>query len=146
MEIVGRNMNHFIESVGVLIYKGREEVLLVKHGDSASHLTGAYGLPAGRVEEGETHIDAAIRELEEETGLQTKRNDLEQLPRVYQATIERKEGSKTFNFRVYICHSHSGELRETDETIPSWVSIQDLENYSLLPNISQIVIEGLAQL
>ncbi|HLD06679.1 MAG TPA: NUDIX domain-containing protein [Candidatus Nanoarchaeia archaeon] len=63
-------MANIIPTVGVLVYRNGE-VLLVQHGAKASHLHGVYGLPAGKLEAGESEEEAAVRELFEETGLKT---------------------------------------------------------------------------
>ena len=39
-------------------------------------MDGLYGLPAGKVEYGESYIDAAIREAKEEAGVEIKKEDL----------------------------------------------------------------------
>jgi len=136
-------MKEAIPTVGVLIYRNTKEVLLVKHGETASHLTDTYGLPAGRLEENESEIEAVIRELKEESGFITTRENLRELPKLYSAKIKRKNETKTFSLKVFICDSYSGELRKTDETEPLWIKISDLDNYNLLPNIKQIVLDGL---
>ena len=67
-------MDGMIKTVGILIIKDNK-VLLVRHEEAASHVTGIYGLPAGRLEKEETEIQGAIRELKEETGLITSEED-----------------------------------------------------------------------
>ena len=136
-------MEKVIPTAGVLIYRNNEEVLLVRHGESASHLTDTYGLPAGRLRENESEIEAAIRELEEESGLITTQKHLWKLPKFYSAKIERKDGTKTFSLTVFLCDSYSGELRKTDETEPLWIKISDMDNYNLISNTKQIVLHGL---
>jgi len=54
-----------IAAVGVVCLRG-DDVLLVRRG--APPMQGRWSLPGGRVEWGERAIDAALRELKEETG------------------------------------------------------------------------------
>ncbi len=62
-----------IYAAGVLVYRGApiEEFLLMQHADRLD-------LPKGHREEGEDDLSCALRELEEETGIQRK--DLEIAP------------------------------------------------------------------
>jgi predicted NUDIX family NTP pyrophosphohydrolase len=60
-------------SAGILLFREREgiiEVLLIKPGGPFWHNkdAGAWMLPKGAVEPGETPVEAALREFEEETG------------------------------------------------------------------------------
>jgi len=137
------NMEKITHSVGVLLIKNKEEVLLVKHGISATHITGTYGLPAGRLKENEPELKAAIREFKEETGLITLQENLIELPSQYFAKIKTKKGTKNFSLKVFLCNSYSRELKITDETQPLWIKIKEIDKYNLLPNVKSIVFEGL---
>ena len=118
--------------------------MLVRHKEDAEHLAGTYGLPAGRIRENENSIDAAVRELKEETGLKTSTESLLELPQLYYATIERKDGSRqNFSFRVYLCKKYSGELQENKETVPEWINVSELKNYNLLPNVETAINDAL---
>ncbi|MDO8497106.1 MAG: NUDIX hydrolase [bacterium] len=130
-----------IQSVGVVVFNGNN-ILLVEHGKEATHLTGVYGLPSGKIEPGEEAIDAAVRELREETGLVTTSSDLIPLPKVYRATIEQKDGVKVFDWHVFVCKKYSGNLRETDETKPFWISVDELITLTLLPNVQEAITES----
>jgi ADP-ribose pyrophosphatase YjhB (NUDIX family) len=131
-------------SVGIIVFKN-EKVLLVRHNEKAGHLTGVYGLPAGRVNSNEKEIAAARRELEEETDLKPDPNSLVEFPNNYfEAVIERKGGEKVlFPWRVFLCTSYKGEIKATEEATPVWVDIEKLDNYKLLPNIKQAVQNAL---
>lgn len=139
------NEEKIISTVGVLIFKDGK-VLLVRHGEKAEHLSGVYGLPAGRVGDNENEIDTAIRELYEETGLRVSSKNLQELPNIYTARIQRKNEIKTFSLKVFLARFYSGNLKtikKTDETIPEWVKISDLDKYSLLPNVQRVIKDGL---
>lgn len=61
-------------SCGILVLTGTPERLKVLVGMSTGN--GRYDIPKGQMEEGERHIDAAIRECKEETGLAFSEKDL----------------------------------------------------------------------
>ncbi|HVZ67579.1 MAG TPA: NUDIX domain-containing protein [Patescibacteria group bacterium] len=116
-------------------------VLLVRHEDGADHVLGVYGLPGGRIDPGETELEAARRELEEETGLKAELSDLSEFDgNYYQAKIPRKDGSVIkFGWRVFKVSKWSGELGSKDgHTTPEWVDMDTLgdleEQGKLLPN------------
>lgn len=136
-----------IPTVGVLIYKD-DAVLMVRHGPKASHLTGSYGVPAGRLEEGESKLQAAVRELHEETGLVTHESDLVQLQlTVPPVDLPRKDGTtKRFMITLFYCLHYIGELSSSEETIPEWVQLTKLDDLPLIGMTKQIVEEGLQEI
>lgn len=129
-----------ISSVGVLVIHDKK-VLLVRHEEAASHQTGTYGLPSGRLEENETYKQAAVRELREETGLITSETDLIDYPsNHFFADIKRKNRkTERFSWKVFVCKKYSGQLWPTAEVTPEWVEIEKLTNYNLLPNVLKAV-------
>lgn len=136
--------SELVPTVAVLVYKN-DNVLLVKHEEGASHLTGVYGLPSGRINENESEDDAAVRELKEETGLQTAKEDLVEFPNnLYYASIPRKGGEIiNFSWRVFIAKQFWGNLVGSSEATPEWVRIDELDKYNLLPNVNRVVTDGL---
>lgn len=135
-------IQNIIPSADVLIFKD-DFVLLVKHGKKAGNILGVYSPPGGRVEDGETNVQAAIRELKEETGLVAREKDLEELPlKIPDADIKRSDGTiKRYSVVVFLCRNYSGELTSNDETIPEWIAISDLKNYPLVGN-AKMIVEG----
>ena len=55
---------------------GGAAVLLTRRGSRLNAHAGQWALPGGRIEDGETEIEAALREIEEEVGLSLGRADL----------------------------------------------------------------------
>jgi len=82
--------------------------------------TGKINAPGGHIEEGETPLDAAIRETEEEVGLITRNL-------IY-------SGDLYFHFldglklrgTVFLCRDFSGDLIETDEALPFWCPLDEI--------------------
>ena len=58
-----------IPAVGVVCLRG-DEVLLIRRGTAPR--IGEWSLPGGRIEPGERAVDAALRELREETGVEAE--------------------------------------------------------------------------
>jgi 8-oxo-dGTP diphosphatase len=54
-------------AAAIVVYKDR--VLLVRRSKTESFLPGVWGVPCGKVDPGESPPEAAVRELQEETGL-----------------------------------------------------------------------------
>ncbi len=130
-----------IPGVGVVLFKG-DKVLLVRHEEGAGHMTGVYGLPAGRFLKGETAKQVALRELFEETGITTTEIALIEYPEnIYIGTFKRKETNKdvTASLRVFICTEYSGTLKNSQETTPKWVAISEMEKLDLLPNVAKAI-------
>lgn len=127
-----------IPTVGIVAIK-EGKVVLVKHKEAAAHLTGMYGLPAGRLFTGETELDAAVREFAEETGLKATKKDFSEFPNnYYEATIPRKSGIEDFTWRVFKVNKFSGELKSSEEVTPEWIEIDKMDDLErkgvLLPN------------
>ena len=94
-----------IPTIGILVFRDNcKEVLLVKNNEGSGHPTGIYGTPAGRIDSGETAAQAAVRELKEETGLETSEKDLVRTPYDFGVTeIMRKQGTIFCTWEVFVC-------------------------------------------
>jgi dihydrofolate reductase len=130
--------NQIFKAVGIVCFNKEdpEKVVVVTHGESATHLTGSIGLPSGRPEKEEADIQTALREFQEETGLGSSIGYFEDLDYPFgPATIKRKDGITKWRWHLYLCKNYWGELKSTNETTPKWVSIKVLKNSkNLLPN------------
>ena len=128
-------------TVGVLIVNNGK-VLLVK-GDTEEEIDETYGLPAGKVEPGETLEAAAVRELYEETGLTMTVDNLEKMPTEYDAMIERKDGQVLMHLTVFKCLKYTDAplFLFGEETTPEWVDLEKLGDLKLLPNVDRIIKE-----
>ena len=135
--------NGEITTAHVLIFQGGS-VLLVRHGENAGHITGTYGVPGGRIDGQETLKQAAMREVEEETGLEVMEEDLYEYPgNDYTADILRKDGTiKRVTAHVFVAKKFYGGLKAVQEIIPEWIEIAQLHTYQLLPNVEKMIVDG----
>jgi ADP-ribose pyrophosphatase YjhB (NUDIX family) len=137
-------MDKAVKTVVILVFRD-ESVLIIGQGDESHHVIGTYGLPGGRVEDGEIEKEAAVRELKEETELLTDTGDMSELPGVeYFGDMARKDGNKiSMSMKVFLCRKYQGEPKITEEGKPIWVPINTLSGYNLLPNVQDAVNKGL---
>merc|ERR1712071_300091 len=104
----------------VLIRKEKEVLLgLKKRGFGVGKWCG-FG---GKVEDGETLLTAAARELEEESGLIVLPADLVQIGVM---EFEFVENPIPMQVHVFTTSSYSGNLVETEEMKPQWFDIADI--------------------
>lgn len=89
-----------VESAGLLIIQNNK--ILLAHPVKKKLRYGTYTIPKGKLEEGETHIQAAIRETKEEIGVDIDINNIDKTPHVIYYTDEDDIVYKTVTyFLVY---------------------------------------------
>ncbi len=120
----------------IVIYN-QDKVLLVKR-KNTNYFKNYYGLPGGKIENGETPEEAAKRELLEETGISLIKTY--QLPKKFYMEVVEKNGKiKKFVGYVFLGIEWAGKLTKTKETEPVWVNLKDLEKFKLLPNTKEAI-------
>jgi len=76
-----------VESAGLLIIYDNKMILA--HPSRKKSRMGTYTIPKGKLEKGETHLEAAIRETREEVGLNVDIDFIDQTPHIIDYTNER---------------------------------------------------------
>ena len=90
------------ETARVLLHDGKRNIfLLLTHFDPEVGLPPRWITPGGGIDEGETPIQAAVRELAEETGIQVS---AEQLGEPVWVTRGRWDWGDGINFHTYVDH------------------------------------------
>ena len=80
---------------------------------------GYIDIPGGKIEEGETGVEAAIREVKEETGIEV--SNLEEAGIVI---IEYPD--RIYNMKVFVTSYYRGNARNNEENDAFFINIEDL--------------------
>jgi 8-oxo-dGTP diphosphatase len=99
---------------------GGTEVLLgrKKHGLGVGNFVGL----GGKLEPGESAVDAAVREVFEESGVVVAASDLEPRGLLSYSFPHREAWSQESN--VFVCRTWRGEPRGSDELDPEWFALE----------------------
>lgn len=96
-----------------------------------------YTLPGGHVEPGESIVEAVIREMKEETGLDVRSP---RLCGVKQFPLKDGDYSKgRYLVFLYETDKFEGELISSDEGAMHWVSKKDLSNVNLVDDFNDLL-------
>lgn len=140
MDIVAREFpDHPVVGVGAVIVRDGKALIVKRAHDPRK---GEWSLPGGRVELGETLVDATRREIKEETGLEVEVGPVvEVFDRVH-----RLDGRVRYHFVIvdYLCTSMRGVVRAGDDAEDvTWVAPRELEQYGVNEHAARVIRKGL---
>lgn len=108
------------------------KLLLLKRGDTAPWMPGKYCLPGGKLEPNESLIEAAVRELYEETDIKVSPLELFSLEIVY------KSG---YNKTVFVCNTPGLYYVNLnwEHVEYRWASCEDALYMKLVPGLATTI-------
>ena len=110
---------------------------LITKRTQGTHLAGYWEFPGGKVEKGETTVDALTREILEEVGLEIRVNRL-----LHESFPEYPERSVHMNF--YDCDILSGDATALECTEIAWIKPDEFKLYEF-PPADEGIIEMLSE-
>ena len=110
----------------VIIFNNKRQVLLLKRSAKVDSHPNKWGFPGGRVEEGETSVDAAVREVYEETTLKVFPKKL-----TYVFNMKKENGKEIVFFLTDSWHGSVKTDWESDDY--GWVDIAQLPIKDMVP-------------
>jgi 8-oxo-dGTP diphosphatase len=126
-----KNTNNKKKTSVVLIVNKLNEILILKRSKTADWNPNKWGLVGGMVEEKESYLDAAIREVKEETTLDI--TNLKIIDKVYD---KKDKCSLTF----YQTKDFKGNVKlDFENSDFEWVNKQNYKNFDFVPNVKGLI-------
>ena len=119
-----------VESAGLLIIHNNKMVLA--HPSQKSLKIGTYTIPKGKLEIGETHIEAAIRETKEEVGIDIDLNLIDTTPHIINYYNERGSIYKKLTYFIVNLENEIPINNDTlDRSEIDWAGYLDKDDATL---------------
>ena len=123
-----------IPCVGAIVLDDARRILLIKRGQAPA--LGLWSIPGGRVEQGESHEVAVVRELLEETGL------VGEVVREGGTVYRDAPSGGTYEIRDFLLSVDGGVLRAgTDADDAGWFTRADLDDLPCSPGLVEALAE-----
>jgi mutator protein MutT len=127
-------MGRFLTYTAVYAVLEREGKIYLMRRANTGYMDGFYGTPGGHVEEGESLIEATVREVREEAGIEVDLAETEFVHVDY-----RRKGDRTYNDYFFRCNKWQGEPQamEADKCDDAgWFDLGDLPD-NMVPELKQ---------
>lgn len=123
------------DCVGIICFRN-DEVLLIQRANPPR--AGEWSLPGGRIEAGETEREAALRELEEETGVSARLG-----PKV--AVIDADFEGYSYRLHDYIAFWDRGEPQGADDAEDAkFVPVSEIGALGMWSKTEQVILDAFA--
>lgn len=124
-------------SIAIALITKNDKVFIARRPDTVDQ-GGKWEFPGGKIEPGENGLQAAIRECDEEIGIQVKAG-----ARVLAFDYEYPK--QRIHFEVFHFDDFTGLPYGAEGQVAEWVKISDLRNYQF-PDANIVMIEALETL
>ena len=135
VKIKRKALPHYDIVAGVICRRGK---ILIDQRKHEGLLGGLWELPGGKVEKGETHEAALVREVREEVGIEIKVG--EKL-----TTVRHAYSHFRITLHAFMCRHVSGRARAIECEAVKWIRLDEIEDYAF-PKANRKIIARLKEI
>jgi A/G-specific adenine glycosylase len=135
LRAVTKRTPHYNIAAGIVVKRGRA---LIDRRPAKGLLGGLWEFPGGKIEAGETAVDAVRREVHEEVGIEVAP---ESLPLI---TVKHAYSHFRITMQAFVCRYVRGRARPIRCDTVKWVPIEQLDQYAF-PRANQKVLAALCR-
>ena len=134
--------------VAGIIVNQKGEVLIVQRNPNEKNYANKWELPSGKLEPGETIIQAFAREVLEETGLKVKLKTARNPTSQFQYTIQGRTETRLTTQKNYVIKlTRPQQVKLSPEHIKyAWAKPKDLPKYDLIEGLPKVIATGYKRL
>jgi 8-oxo-dGTP diphosphatase len=130
--------NKRVEVVAAIVVDSQHRILMAQRADW-QHQGGKWEFPGGKIESGETHMQALARELKEEVDVQIDQQACE----LFKA-VHHDYSDKQVSLYFYLVKDFSGTAKGLEGQPVMWVNAQTLPQMAI-PDANQAIADALLQ-
>ena len=131
-------INKRVEVVAAIVVDSQHRILMAQRADW-QHQGGKWEFPGGKIESGETHMQALARELKEEVDVQID----QQACKLFKA-VHHDYSDKQVSLYFYLVKDFSGTAKGLEGQPVMWVNAQTLPQMAI-PDANQAIADALLQ-
>jgi 8-oxo-dGTP diphosphatase len=132
------NKNLFpVPTLGVsgIVFNNQKQILLIRRNQPPA--MGLWSIPGGKLEAGESLIEACRREIKEETGLDA---EVKNIVAVVERHIEGFHYVIIDYLAQLVAEEYSQPIAQSDVSEARWVSLEHLGDYDLVEGLAEIIL------
>jgi 8-oxo-dGTP diphosphatase len=131
-------INKRVEVVAAIVVDSQHRILMAQRADW-QHQGGKWEFPGGKIESGETHMQALAREIKEEVDVQIDQQACE----LFKA-VHHDYSDKQVSLYFYLVKDFSGTAKGLEGQPVMWVNAQTLPQMAI-PDANQAIADALLQ-
>jgi 8-oxo-dGTP diphosphatase len=126
-----------VPTLGVsgIVFNNQKQILLIQRNQPPA--MGLWSIPGGKLEPGESLVEACKREIKEETGLDT---DIKNIVAVVERRVEGFHYVIIDYLALLANEENSQPIAQSDVSEARWVSLEHLVDYDLVEGLVEIIL------
>jgi len=130
-----------VPTLGVsgIVFNNQKQILLIRRNQPPA--MGLWSIPGGKLEPGESLVEACKREIKEETGLDT---DVKNIVAVVERRLEGFHYVIIDYLALLVDKANIQPIAQSDVSEARWVSLEHLIDFELVEGLAEIILRSYA--